>query len=260
MTSLRIKVLCKSSLTMFTHSFSKQRKIIPRYRELVVKYEEELRKAANQRRKSTFPPFNKWIPTQGVRRELLKGLDRHACVCKKLLVKDKNTCRMIVYAAEKDELHHVWFSNSYVQVLGYSKPPRLGQIKLLYTYFWWTDASICLVKPIHRSSTRRSVYNVADPWPQYPNSTQLLSSRHFIRTVVNIRRHNSTSLLCERVIPWTSNVYHAVYIIIIIVLCMYVCLVSGKEYIIFAWLLVKWQYNIVHVCNCAQIRCYNLWI
>ena len=56
--------------------------IIPRYSELLVKYQ-KLRKAANQRGKSIFPPFDKWIPVGGLQSgdlELLKGPDRHACV------------------------------------------------------------------------------------------------------------------------------------------------------------------------------------
>ena len=113
---------------------------IPRYSELFVKYKEELRKAANQRRKSTFPTFDKWSPIGGLQSgdsELLKGPDRHACVCKKLLLKDKNTGRLIVYAADKDESHHPRFSCSYAQVLGYSEPPRLGQIKLCFTHTFY---------------------------------------------------------------------------------------------------------------------------
>ena len=113
---------------------------IPRYSELSVKYEEELRKAANRRQKSTFPPFNTWIPVGGLQSgdlELLKGPDRHACVCKRLLLKDKNTGRLITYAADKDELNHPRFSCSYVQVLGYSEPPRLGQIKLCFTHTFY---------------------------------------------------------------------------------------------------------------------------
>lgn len=113
---------------------------IPRYGELFARYRQELRKAANQRRKSTFPPFDKWIPKGGLQSgdlELLKGPDTHACVYKKLLLKDKNTGRLIVYAADKDESHHPRFSCSYAQVLGYSEPPRLGQIKLCFTHTFY---------------------------------------------------------------------------------------------------------------------------
>ena len=113
------------------------KKNIPRYGELCVKYKDELRKAANQRQKSSFPPFNKWIPAgelQSGDLELLKRPDKHACVHKKILLKDKNTGRLIVYAADKDESHHPRFSCSYAQVLGYADSPRLGQIKLCFTY------------------------------------------------------------------------------------------------------------------------------
>ena len=55
--------------------------------------------------KINLPPFDKWIPVGGLQSgnlELLKGPDRHACVCKKLQLKDKNTGSLIVYTADKD--------------------------------------------------------------------------------------------------------------------------------------------------------------
>ena len=88
---------------MYMHLL-KHKNIIPRYSELFGKYEEELRKAANQRQKSTFPPYDKWIPMGGLQSgdlELLKGPENCACVCKKLLMKDDNTGRLIIYAADR---------------------------------------------------------------------------------------------------------------------------------------------------------------
>ena len=35
-----------------------------------------------------------------------KGPDKCICICKKLLLKDENTGRLITYAADKDESHY----------------------------------------------------------------------------------------------------------------------------------------------------------
>ena len=113
------------------------RKSSQRYSDLFTQYEEELRKAANRRQKSCFPPFSEWIPRGGLQSgdlELLRGPDKHAVFHKKITLKDKNTGRLIVYAAAKDEIQHPKYSCSYAQMLGHTHPPRLGQIKLCFTH------------------------------------------------------------------------------------------------------------------------------
>ena len=79
-----------------------------RFGELHKKYETELKKAANQRRKSSYPSFKEWTPIGRDCEDLklIKGPDKHVTVYSKTM-KQERTGRLIVYSPEKDGVRYL---------------------------------------------------------------------------------------------------------------------------------------------------------
>ena len=109
---------------------------IPRFEELQNKYEQELKRAKNRRQKSTFPAFNKWIPTGGLLtgdQELLQGPSKHVTLHKKIIIEEENTNRLVTYAAADHESTSSRYC-SYARLLSDTNPPRLGQIRMCFSH------------------------------------------------------------------------------------------------------------------------------
>jgi hypothetical protein len=109
---------------------------VPRLEELHNKYEQELKRAKNRRQKSTFPAFNKWIPTGGLLtgdQELLQGPSKHVTVQKKIVIEEENTNRFVTYAAADHDSTSSRYC-SYARVLSDTNPPRLGQIRMCFSH------------------------------------------------------------------------------------------------------------------------------
>ncbi len=110
---------------------------VPRFQELCKKYEEELKRARNRRQKSTFPAFNKWIPTGGLLigdQELLQGPSKHATLHKKIIIEDESTNRLVAYTAADHESTSSRYCCSYARVLSDTNPPKLGQIRMCFSH------------------------------------------------------------------------------------------------------------------------------
>ena len=132
-----------------------------RYSCLLRKYSESLRKAANVRRKSTFPCLAEWVPQGGYQdgdRELLQGpgLNRVATCHKRIIKECPNTGRKIIYSAACFESQRSRHSYSYVQVMDpeVEAVPVFGQIQKLITHqFGGNIYEIVIVKQfgaVHR--------------------------------------------------------------------------------------------------------------
>ena len=115
---------------------------ISRLQVLCGKYEEEIKKARNRRQKSTFPTFNKWIPTGGLSvgdEELLQGPSKLVIVHKKMFVEDTKTNRLITYAsADKESTSR--YTCSYVRIQSEGNTPKVGQIKMCFSQTFFNQS------------------------------------------------------------------------------------------------------------------------
>lgn len=110
---------------------------VPRLQVLYKKYEEEMERARNRRQKSTFPTFDKWIPTGGLTvgdEELLKGPSKRVAVHLKMFIEDAKTNSLITYTAVDKETVTSRYSCSYVRLHSDLNPPRVGQIMMCFSH------------------------------------------------------------------------------------------------------------------------------
>ena len=133
----------------------------PRYSCLRRQYSEALRRAANARKKSTFPCLVEWVPPGGYQdgdRELLQAtLNSMATSHKRMTKECPNTGRKIVHCAASFESPQSRHSYAYVQV----KPeadtePVFGHIQKLITHQFgdrlYAIAIVKLFEDAHKDS------------------------------------------------------------------------------------------------------------
>ena len=133
------------------------KKTMPRYAELCSEYEICLRKSRNARKKSMFPPIEKWIPTRGLQDgdlELLQGPTNVASIYRQIVNEDVNTGRQVSYSAcESDNFEfEARYSSCFVRLPIVSEStPTFGHISLCFSHTFANSTNDFLL--VHPFST-----------------------------------------------------------------------------------------------------------
>ena len=125
--------------------------MITRYKELCDEYESCLKKAANARKKSTFPKIENWIPCGGLQygdSDILHSPVRTCTVYKRITIEDCITHRILTYTSTEGECD-MYYSCSHVKIPSqYQDLTLFGCIKMCFSHTFAGDSqTFALVYP-----------------------------------------------------------------------------------------------------------------